>query len=875
MDSADSCQIDTAACDPPNKFDGTRPLDIALNYAREGIPVFPCREQNTKNEKGEIKKAKSPYFDPNYLKNGVKDATTDETIIKFLFKKFPNALIGIPMGRPSKLLCIDIDVDIKVNPDGSKNIIKNSTALQLFSNLLNAHGISFNEITRINTPSGGYQVWYRIRDDQLDKVDLLTNKVKDKFHLDIRTNGGYAIAPGSHIISYEKAIYGGDYEQIGEIFEELPDWLLNELLSSSNNQSSIKKDNNDYKKLDMTDESIEDKFRFTYSIESTERGRNILKKTLRNLEVEGVFDDEGKRNSTLFSNALYLFRVSLSGELNSDEVISGLNNLIQHSKNPLQYEEICRVITSAKKYAINDGPYIFKDYNKNIDEYYSNKEINWEDPVLFDSLLGLEPDLSKLQPFIYEWCNAVSIDIQMAPSAALGMTLAAISTVAMRKYVVQTNGTYTEPLCLYVMVVSTPSNRKSRCCTLCSDPIFEIEREENERLNGERIRIHNKRKLIDYRIENLLRQASKEKDENKRKELNDQADSLAESKPDEIDEFIMLSDSSSMEALEYDMSTNKNCMGIITAEGGLFDIISGLYNGQKQPNIDILLKGYSNEHRRVRRKTSKSFDINGAKIAIGILMQPIVQQSNRGSAYQDGRGFTARFLSFIPVSWEGTRDVKAPTVSDTLKEKYRNLIKDIYYTGKKYESVQTLTMTPEATDYWYLIAAKIEQEIKPGKSLFEYKMFAGKLAGTIARVAAIFHLIDCTTKGLDPVNTQISLETLKQAEGLAQVFVTNHQALMGLREETGSDTLAKKFLEWFKDKKLEDFTAREIKQSLRRSIKNDENFMAAINILKERKIIKSAKLKREKRSTDGFKVNPLLWKYLPVDREYTPYSENP
>ena len=370
IDSSYDCQYDVAYA-PPNKNKVISPLEIALKFARDGIPVFPCREQNSKNEKGEIKKAKSPYFDYNYLKNGVKDATTDEKIINFLFSKFPNALVGIPMGRPSKLLCVDIDVDIKINPAGTKEIIKNSTALQLFSNLLDAHSISFNEITRINTPSGGYQVWYRIRDDQLDKVDLLTNKVKDKFNLDIRSNGGYAIAPGSHIISYEKAIYGGDYEQIGENFEELPDWLLDELLSSS----QIKEGNRENKKANIIDETIEEKFRFTYDIDSTERGKNILKKTLRKLEVEGVFDTEGKRNNTLFETTIYLFRVSLAGELNSDEVVSGLNNLIQHSKNPLPYEEICKIIDNCKKYAIQDGPYIFKN-NNDINEYQDILEEN-------------------------------------------------------------------------------------------------------------------------------------------------------------------------------------------------------------------------------------------------------------------------------------------------------------------------------------------------------------------------------------------------------------------------------------------------------------------------------------------------------------------
>jgi hypothetical protein len=70
-------------------------VDGALRLACEyHLPVFPCGPDKTP-----------------FTKHGFKDATTDERRIRRWWAQYPEALVGVPTGAPSKLVVIDIDPD--------------------------------------------------------------------------------------------------------------------------------------------------------------------------------------------------------------------------------------------------------------------------------------------------------------------------------------------------------------------------------------------------------------------------------------------------------------------------------------------------------------------------------------------------------------------------------------------------------------------------------------------------------------------------------------------------------------------------------------------------------------------------------------------
>jgi hypothetical protein len=151
------------------------PLPAAMALAEEyGIPVFPCRPD------------KKPY-----TPHGLKDATTSLEQLAAWWDQWPNALIGVPTGRASKLLVIDID------PDGAEWYTQQADRLKP---------------GRVHKTRRGHHLLYRMPD-----IEIRNSASKIASGIDIRAEGGYAIWWPAH--GYEAI---GDFDDTGE----LPVWVV-------------------------------------------------------------------------------------------------------------------------------------------------------------------------------------------------------------------------------------------------------------------------------------------------------------------------------------------------------------------------------------------------------------------------------------------------------------------------------------------------------------------------------------------------------------------------------------------------------------------------------------------------------------------------
>ncbi len=171
----------------------------AQDLLRQGQPVFPCHPITNGRHK-----AKAPM-----VKHGLHDASLDREQVKRWWSKAGDSAIGIPTGIVWDVL----DVDTKDTSDGRVHLPRLARL-----GLLN--GCKFV----VKTPSGGWHLYFKA-------APGLTNKAHALLGLDVRSKGGYVLAPPSWINDGEKSV--GAYEHIGETTGSTDEPLLWDLIVKS------------------------------------------------------------------------------------------------------------------------------------------------------------------------------------------------------------------------------------------------------------------------------------------------------------------------------------------------------------------------------------------------------------------------------------------------------------------------------------------------------------------------------------------------------------------------------------------------------------------------------------------------------------------
>lgn len=166
---------------------------------RQGQPVFPCRPTDVDDRR----KAKAPM-----TKNGLHDATLDIVQIKRWWQNHRNAALGMPTGIVWDVL----DVDVKDDRDG-----------RIHLPFLHRLGLLDGCKRVVRTPSGGWHLYFK-------SAPGLTNKASAALGLDVRSKGGYVVAPPSYI---ETEGYKGLYEDVGETTGSTDEPLLWDLIVSA------------------------------------------------------------------------------------------------------------------------------------------------------------------------------------------------------------------------------------------------------------------------------------------------------------------------------------------------------------------------------------------------------------------------------------------------------------------------------------------------------------------------------------------------------------------------------------------------------------------------------------------------------------------
>lgn len=163
-----------------------KPIDHALKLAELGFRVFPLSPR-----------AKVPPKDFAWKE----EATVDSNKIREWWGADPNFNVGVATGNGT----IVVDADTKKGKPGMASL-----------DMLDVMGLPPSY--RVETPSGGMHVYLKVEEQHRNRVD----SISDYPGIDIRSDGGYVVGPGSTVDGKAYAVVSDlPVEPAGRWFEEI------------------------------------------------------------------------------------------------------------------------------------------------------------------------------------------------------------------------------------------------------------------------------------------------------------------------------------------------------------------------------------------------------------------------------------------------------------------------------------------------------------------------------------------------------------------------------------------------------------------------------------------------------------------------------
>jgi len=736
----------------------------------------------------------------SYISEWQHKATTDREQIEEWWTKWPDANIGIATGTKSGgLVVIDLDVDEEKGKNGCE-----------FFKKWEAENGALPETAQTITGRGGTHLLYRDSATQRNKQGLYNG-------VDIRGDGGYFLAPPSlhkngNTYEWDCAFHIDDIP-IAQADNRVIEFLTPK--TKSEGQQSF------------------------YMPDKLPEGQR----------TSGLISLIGSQRSRGLSEEAIRAAVKAENEARCEP--------------PLTDEELEREIFPALTRGWKaDHPYYEKpDFIKELEEEKDERgfcHLSHFSQVSWDILpeFNCEWLPSDYKGMVVGLSESLQVPLEMAGVAVLIIASLAIQ----KKFTIHPKPDWYESLNLYSAIIAKPSERKSQTQRAVTEPVYQFEQIENERRQPEITEYQTKKTMLIRQKEGLIKAASsiakKGKDYVTQADImniQEQLDNL-----EEIHPLRLVADDITAEALITLMKQNDERMAIVSSEGGLFQIMAGIYSKDKS-NIDVYLKSYSGDALYVDRKTREPDHLGHPLLTLLLFVQPTVIDEIMQSKEFKGRGLLARFLYVIPKSYVGKRnfDVKAmdPFTVDSYHGKITNLLK-IPVPQKP----GVITLTDEAyqltKDFFYEIEPQLVDELE------DIGDWAGKLHGQTMRIAGVLHCMRCEDQS-DVI--PISSDTMSKAIEMGRYFLEHAKAayrIMGL-SDTEEERDAKYILNRLMTNDFNDFNDKNIsKRELLRlcqRFKTSEQMQPGLDELVKRGYVKIEKIQTggKGRPSEAITINPI------------------
>ena len=585
-------------------------------------------------------------------------------------------------------------------------------------------------------------------------------------------------------------------------------------------------------------------------------GRITLTQFMEEQEAErafaeaGVTIQEGSRNSTLSHGAGKL----LKRWGDTPEAYQGFLAQAEQCNPPLEQQELAQIWHSARKFfhtKVKHDPAYVKpgDYN-------APSQPTWEKPIPFAQHTLPPFPVDALPPAIREHVLAVAESTQTPVDMSASAALAVLALCQQGKYRIAGKEDWREPLNLFVVIVAEPSERKSAVINFMTRPVNLYEAEYNQQHAGALERSRMEKRILEKQQRALEDQVLKGKAH--MEDLQDIALQVANFK--ELSPLRLYVDDVTTEKLTSILSDNGGTAAIVSAEGGIFDMLSGIYT--KNVNIDVMLKGHSGDCIRVDRIGRNSESIMNPALTVLLAVQPSVLSGMMQNGTFRGRGLTARFMYCMPTSIIGQRKYRTEAIPAVVSHNYDALIRNLLQEEMP-KAPELIYLSPEADQLLEQFSCEVEGKLKTEYS--DIPDWAGKLVGAVLRIAGLLcraSVTRCDEFLEVPPPLIVDQATMEGAIAIGRYFTEHSRAAFSLM---GADNLVKQsqyMLDAIVKNRLTEFTRRDIMRMCR-SFKTADEVQPVLNHLADLGYVapKATDLTQGKGrpANQSYMVNPLLY----------------
>jgi hypothetical protein len=413
-------------------------------------------------------------------------------------------------------------------------------------------------------------------------------------------------------------------------------------------------------------------------------------------------------------------------------------------------------------------------------------EQDWPAPIPFDEVSPGPPfPVEVLPEWLRNWVEAEAEATQTPVDLAGMLTLAAVGAAIARKFRVEVRSGWSEPTNIYAVVALPPGERKSAVFADAIAPVQEYEREEQGRMAPIIAEAASERRVLEARLKVLEARAAKEDDAAARQQLKNDAKELAkEVEAAAVPESpVMVCDDETPASLGRLLAQHGGRVLVAAAEGTVFEMAKGRYSDTA--DYDVYLKAHAGDELRVGRISRGREHVIAPALSMMLAVQPDVIRGLADDATMRHRGFLARFAYSVPVSSVGRRAVGARPVPAAVSQCYRRTMLALWRLspphadGRAYVA-HYLHFSGEADEALRDLERWVEPQLAEGAELAHLAGWAQKLAGLVARLAAILHMADCAGRDTG-WGSPVAPETVEAAVSIGKGYLLPHaQAAFGI-----------------------------------------------------------------------------------------------